>query len=75
MICIDVAFLKTFLHGCLLTAIRLDVGNQMFLIARTITEGANNDSREWFLSNLQACLRGKYDFRWTLILDEHRVKT
>ncbi|KAL2901663.1 Transposase for insertion sequence element IS406 [Bienertia sinuspersici] len=56
IICVDAAFLKTFLGGQILSAIGRDPNDQMFPIAWAVVEGENNLSWEWFFTHLQSCL-------------------
>ncbi|KAL2922094.1 Transposase for insertion sequence element IS406 [Bienertia sinuspersici] len=71
IICVDAAFLKTFLGGQILSAIGRDPNDQMFPIAWTVVEGENNLSWEWFFTHLQSCLDLGDGTRLAIVSDEH----
>ena len=73
MLCIDAAFLKTFLGGTLLSAIGIDGNNQMYPLAWAVAEGENNESWGWFLTNAKNCIGSSDTQGWTIISDQHKV--
>ena len=52
LICIDACFLKTFLGGQLLVVVWRDDNDQMYPITWAVMEGENNDSWEWFFTEM-----------------------
>ncbi|KAL2935024.1 50S ribosomal protein L19 [Bienertia sinuspersici] len=73
VICIDSCFLKTFLGGQLMSAVRRDGNDQMFPIAWAVVEGENNCSWTWFLTQLQSSLSLGQGEGLAIISDEHQV--
>ncbi|KAL2921197.1 Transposase for insertion sequence element IS905 [Bienertia sinuspersici] len=73
LICVDAAFLKTFLGGQILSAIGRDPNDQMFPIAWEVVEGENNQSWEWFFTQLQSCLELGDGSGIAIISDEHQA--
>ncbi|KAL2894437.1 S-adenosylmethionine carrier 1 chloroplastic/mitochondrial [Bienertia sinuspersici] len=72
IICVDGAFLKTFLGGQLLPVVGRDPNDQMFLICWAVVEGENNLSWEWFFIHLQSCLELRDGPCYMLPKAEHR---
>ncbi|KAL2921884.1 putative dual-specificity RNA methyltransferase RlmN [Bienertia sinuspersici] len=73
IICLDAAFLKTFIGGHILAAVGRDANEQMFPIAWAAVEGENNLSWEWFMVHLQTCLQLGDGSGVAVISDEHPV--
>lgn len=73
VICVDAAFLKTFLGGQIIAAVGRDANEQMFPIAWAAVEGENNLSWEWFFLHLQTCLQLGDGTGIAIISDEHQV--
>ncbi|KAL2934028.1 Halomucin [Bienertia sinuspersici] len=73
VICVDAAFLKTFLGGQILSAVGRDANEQMFPIAWAAVEGENINSWEWFFKHLQSCLELGDGSGLAIISDEHQV--
>lgn len=73
IICVDAAFLKTFLGGQILSAVGRDPNEQMFPLAWAVVEGENNSSWEWFFSHIQACLQLGDGSGVAIVSDEHQV--
>ncbi|KAL2942453.1 Cortactin-binding protein 2 [Bienertia sinuspersici] len=73
VICVDAAFLKTFLGGQILAAVGRDANEQMFPIAWAVVEGENNKSWEWFFNHLKVCLGLGDGEGYAIISDEHQV--
>lgn len=74
VICVDAAFLKTFLGGQILAAVGRDGNEQMFPIAWAVVEGENNTSWEWFFNHLKVCLNLGDGAGYAIISDEHQVR-
>ncbi|XP_076916986.1 uncharacterized protein LOC143576872 [Bidens hawaiensis] len=73
LLCLDGCFLKTFLGGMLLAAIGRDANDQMYPVAWAIVEGENNDSWEWFMTELKKCLDVTDEGKgWTLVSDQQK---
>ncbi|XP_021979257.1 uncharacterized protein LOC110875368 [Helianthus annuus] len=73
LLCLDGCFLKTFLGGMLLAAIRRDANDQMYPLAWAVVEGENNDSWEWFMEELRKCLDVHEGGKgWTFVSDQHK---
>ena len=75
ILCIDGCFLKTFLGGVLLSAVGRDPNEQMYPLAWAVVEGENNESWQWFISELKKCVPYDNGKDWILISDEHQVYT
>lgn len=75
VICVDAAFLKTFLGGQILSAVGRDPNEQMYPLAWAIAEGENNSSWTWFISQLQTDLELGDGSGIAIISDEHQVNT
>jgi hypothetical protein len=76
VLCLDGCFLKTFLGGMLLAAIGRDANDQMYPLAWEVVEGENNDSWEWFMTELRMCLQIEDGGKgWTLVSDQQKVST
>ncbi|KAL2942089.1 Proteoglycan 4 [Bienertia sinuspersici] len=73
VICVDAAFLKTFLGGQIMCAIGRDGNNQMFPIAWATIEGENSSSWIWFFTHIQTCLQLGDGTGVAIISDEHLV--
>ena len=73
VICIDASVLKTFLGSTLLSAVEIGRNNQMFPLAGAVVEGENNESWEWFLTNVRASLGGTMGSGLTIISDQHKA--
>ncbi|XP_056694728.1 uncharacterized protein [Spinacia oleracea] len=73
VICVDAAFLKTFLGGQILSAVGRDGNDQMYPIAWAAVEGENNLSWEWFFTHLQSCLDLGDGTDIAMISDEHQA--
>ncbi|XP_076920387.1 uncharacterized protein LOC143581504 [Bidens hawaiensis] len=73
LLCLDGCFLKTFLGGMLLAAIGRDANDQMYPVAWAIVEGENNDSWDWFMTELKKCLDVTDEGKgWTLVSDQKK---
>ncbi|KAL2938836.1 Filamin A-interacting protein 1-like, partial [Bienertia sinuspersici] len=73
VICVDAAFLKTFLGGQIMTAVSRDPNDQMFPICWAVVEGENNLSWVWFFTHLQSCLGLGDGSGIAIISDEHQI--
>ncbi|KAL2939828.1 Transposase for insertion sequence element IS1081 [Bienertia sinuspersici] len=73
VICVDAAFLKTFLGGQIMTAVSRDPNDQMFPICWPVVEGENNLSWVWFFTDLQSCLGLGDGSGIAIISDEHQA--
>ncbi|XP_048502702.1 uncharacterized protein LOC125498520 [Beta vulgaris subsp. vulgaris] len=73
VICVDAAFLKTFLGGQIITSVGRDANEQMFPIAWAAVEGENNLSWEWFFLHLQTCLQLGDGIGIAIISVEHQA--
>ena len=71
ILCIDGCFLKTFLGGVLLSAVGRDPNEQMYPLAWAVVEGENNESWQWFISELKKCVPHDNGKDWIVISDEH----
>ncbi|XP_057251731.1 uncharacterized protein LOC104908513 [Beta vulgaris subsp. vulgaris] len=71
IICIDAAFLKTFLGGQILSAVGRDANEQMFPIAWAAVEGENNSFWVWFITHLQTSLDLGDGTGLAIVSDEH----
>jgi hypothetical protein len=45
----------------------------LYPLAWAVVEGENNDSWQWFLTELQKCVPHDNGTQWTIISDEHPV--
>lgn len=71
VICIDACFLKTFLGGQLMVAVGRDANDQMYPTSWAVVEGENNESWEWFLTNLSQSLELSDGSDIAIVSDEH----
>ncbi|GJW93702.1 splicing factor [Tanacetum coccineum] len=69
---LDGCFLKHTCRGELLTAIRRNANNQMYLIAWAVVKIENNENWYWFLSLLQEDLELVHGTGITVISDSHK---
>ncbi|XP_076933282.1 uncharacterized protein LOC143599133 [Bidens hawaiensis] len=64
---------ETFLGGMLLAAIDRDANDKMYPVAWAIVEGENNDSWDWFMTELKKCLDVTDEGKgWTLVSDQQK---
>ncbi|KAL2928879.1 MutS protein-like protein 5 [Bienertia sinuspersici] len=73
VICVDAAFLKTFLGGQIMTAVGRDPNDQMYPISWAAVEGENNLSWVWFFTHLQSYLDLGDGTGLAVISDEHQA--
>ncbi|XP_057538141.1 uncharacterized protein LOC130815669 [Amaranthus tricolor] len=69
---IDGCFLKTFLGGMLLSAVGRDPNEQMYPLAWAVVEGENNESWQWFISELKKSVPHDNGKEWILISEKHQ---
>ncbi|KAL2938686.1 Threonine dehydratase mitochondrial [Bienertia sinuspersici] len=74
LLCTDACFLKTFLGGQLMSAIRRDLNEQIYPVAWGVVEGENICSREWFFLEIQKCLNLGDGAGQTILSDEHQLR-
>ena len=55
----------------LLSAVGRDPNEQMYPLAWAVVEGENNESWQWFISELKKCVPHDNGKDWIVISDEH----